>query len=259
MAALVVAVVLALGLVACREDSSPVDVSGGSKAQRALLREIVDRVDPTYVRGVRIGAPEKTWRPFGADDVQLYFDIAPGRPQGDWESWLIAGVYLFRSYREGLGTVVAMSSADGGSRLAGPPGQDPTRLLQLSKAVPGDADRFRAAVRRAAKTAGASVLEIEIRQPYDALAALVVLRVRDPARFLKERFMSFRRSFEDAKNGFEGTFLKILDSKGDPVVLDWNAGRGTLVFGHRTRPGLEGCDPTPISRPASLLPPACPV
>src|SRR5919106_4410341 len=98
-------------------------VSGGSEAQRALMREVLGRLQSTRIAEVRIRPAGREWKPFARDAVVVQIVAARGvhHVRGEWDAWLTGTVFAARSVDRGFPQVVALEGPTGGSRLADAP------------------------------------------------------------------------------------------------------------------------------------------
>ena len=231
--------------------ASPIrtEIVGGSAEQRELLREILAGMGETRIEAIRIGKPDKGWKPFGENDVALAVTTAGQHDfRAEWEAWIVAGVFRDRSREQNLPGVVVLEVSDDASRIdPGPNSPRPPR---------GDADAIAAEIRRAAADARASVKELALLRP-DGIAPAVTLEVPDPAAFLKNRLASFLDATDPWPARSEGRYVEVVDEDGRWAFRAGNSTRLSMG-GSGARRGLEGCDPIVHSRPHGYEPPPCP-
>jgi hypothetical protein len=228
-------------------------IEGGTPAQRELLGEILAGLDSDRIVRVAILEPHPDLKPFDAGDVMLSVEYAGDGPdtRAHWESWLVAGVFQYRSHTLGLPGVVWLEEGGGGNRLEyrphpiREPGGDPAAVVER--------------VEQAAAVAGADVARIEILQPF-GFALAITLRVPDAPEFLHDRLEGFLIELEDRWQRWEGTLIEVVDAQGRPVWRTAGGSRMSIGAGW-TAPELAGCWPHhgigsgPIGAPP---PPPCP-
>lgn len=227
-------------------------ITGGSTAQRDLLREILAGVGGTIPRAA-IVQPESYWHPHKGDvAIQL-----EGGEHTLPRQHLVAGAFVDRSEQAGLPNVVAAEVTGDGF----PVGRDPgvTSVPNERPVVVGEEEavRLNDALADAASAAGARLRSLRILEPWGT-AAEVTLEVDDPAPFLARRYHEFKRRSRSVWGAFsEGWSLEVVDGAGGLVLHDSQAARvfSTSSF---VREDLEGCVSLGMSRPSTWSPPPCP-
>jgi hypothetical protein len=230
---------------------------GGTKGQRALVRQVLAGMGRRRIATIRIGPAPRTVRPFDRGNVSLALRAKEPDLRALWEAWLVAGTFDFLSAKRGLPRVAYVEDPYGGAGGLGwgpevrPPRAGPPRA---TASAASDLDRW---IRAAAKNAGAKVTGLQILRPY-GLAPAITLRVEDPAAFLRYRLTSFQKRL-DRWGATEGVYLWVDDSHGEYVFSEESATRGGPGAGG-VRPELEGCAPGFSSRGVEEpAPPPCPV
>jgi hypothetical protein len=161
-----------------------------------------------------------------------------------WEASLL-GAALDERSRDLSVPHVAYVSISGGSSALGHPSPPSPRTK-------GAVDSFIERLDKAAARARVKVAEVEVLKPLGYAVAITV-EVPDPASFLARRAPDFSEQLGEWPADFD---LRFVDSKGEWVSENWNAGTGS-AWG--IRPDLEGCSPYCGSRPSTYKPPPCPV
>ena len=234
-------------------------IEGGTPPQQRLLRDILGGLGSDRILRVAIREPRPDLKPFDAGDVMLTVETESPRSRGlraEWETWLLAAAFHYRSHAEGLPGVVWLDTADGGGFRLDPSKASP-RSADLAQPG-GDVDAVVQRVTKAAAASGAEVARIEILEPY-GLAPAITLRVADPAAFLHDRLRGFLESFGDRWERWEGTLIQVVDRAGELVW--YTAGSSRLYHGGGgTVPEFEGCWPYHGIGGGTLdyVPPPCP-
>jgi hypothetical protein len=159
-----------------------VTISGGSPAQRSLLRQIVATMRPTEVRTLTISPAPADWKPTSGDQVHLTAgllgnDHGRENSRGEWEAWMIGGAFRDRSVALGLPRLLVLSDAEGSQRVERPTAK------QRRRPAPIDVAALRAAIDRAAGPSG-HVLSVRLGGPLGATAEVTIQTGR-PVRFLR--------------------------------------------------------------------------
>jgi hypothetical protein len=219
-------------------------VSGGTAAQRALVRRILAAMGPTAIRSVAISPTGRRWHPVRPGDVTMRVTtLARPRFIGAWQASLLGGAFRDLSAGAGLPRLTVLETPDGGVRLS--PGRD------LGHGV--SAERLEQALRSGVRRTGAELVSLRIGHP-DGPAALVVMRTDRPAWFLQHRFHLF---FAPESEHAHGVAEVVVDGEGRMVA----AGGNSIRVGEGwswVRPDLAGCDPFVHSMPLGYSPPPCP-
>jgi len=212
-----------------------VAIYGGTGRQRALLRSIAEGLHPTAIRSVAIrnigvvGFPGKAW-------VEISIRPRTSRRnalRAHWETYVLAGVFRDRAEEAGLGAVRYLNGGDFGWRHAHPaPSQEPVS--------PAARIAVARAVAQSAAEQRATVEQLAVLTP-SAPAAVLVVRVDDPAEFVKHRFLPMVERWWTSPR-LEGSRVLVLDHEGDPIFETMAATRLT-ARGSWIRPDLAACYP----------------
>jgi hypothetical protein len=233
--------------------SSEVDtpIVGGSADQHAALREILAGIGPTGIERIEIET-------FGGDgEIAASFSIAGGRKnlRGEWEAWLVAGIFRDASDTSGLPAVLVVDTNGDAVRLGRRvPGEPPPP----PDATPRATQTLAATIQKAAAESGSELVEFSILEPA-GLAFAVTLETDKPAAFLKARLDPFLELFNDRFRQYEGAYFRVVDEAGETVWQLATTSRMTRAAHGVTRPELRGCDPIPSFPTAHVTPPRpCP-
>jgi hypothetical protein len=231
-------------------------ISGGTAAQRALLREIVQDLRPTGLRSLEVRRVDgKRWSPFKPGDVELHTVIGTAPASGEnahgaWETWIVGGAFRDRSRLLGLPRVLVVSSPLSASRVW----REGTRKPPAGgAAMPG----FRKRVQQAVARSGARLIALRVGIP-DGLTADISIQTSRPAYFLSHRL----RGLENAmwRTHADGIFIVLYDRNGRDVYVSGSGRRvGADVVGVHDR-RYKGCVALPLDAPpdrSAPLPP-CP-
>lgn len=227
------------------------EITGGSVAQRDLLRAIVAGVGGTIPRATITDAAG--WAP-REGDVGIRLE---GDDDTIWQQHLVAGAFAERSEKAELPDVIAGEVTDDGFAL-GHDDDAPVPLTPPDRVGTEEADRLNETVAEAAASAGARVRVVRILEPWGA-AIHVTLEVDDPAEFLTHRYGEFKRRTQSVWGAFsDGSSIEVVDRAGAQVLHVTQASRvfSTSSF---VREDLEGCVSLGGSRPVGWSPPPCPV
>jgi hypothetical protein len=229
-------------------------ISGATAKERALMRQVVARVQPTAIDSIRFLKPRK-WKPIPKHSVLLDLGSSSSAAPADaltvWQAWLIIGVYRDRAAKAHLRRVAFYSLARIGqdeSRLGRSPQPPPPR------AKPGQAAAIEAVLREGAVASGAAVDEVKVLTPL-GVAPRVTLRFADPAQYLKNHFDTFVSALHKIGRT-EGVYLSGVDTDGNPVFRFGSARRADSVE-IWVRPGLETCNAF-FDHSFPTNPPPCP-
>src|SRR5918996_2566513 len=242
-------------IVAIAASEVETKIVGGTPEQQAALREILAGIGPTSIERIEVGKPEPGWEPVGEDDVTVSFAIegGPKNLRGEWEAWLVAGVFRDVSDTAGFPAVLVVDTNGDAVRLGR---RVPAEPPPPPEATPKPAQALAERVRQAAAESGAELVDVSILEPA-GLAFAVTLKTDDPAKFLKERVDPFLKLFDDRFQRYEGAYFRVVDEAGDTVWHAANASRMTSGSHAVTRQELRGCDPIPIfpAEPEDVPPP----
>lgn len=225
------------------------DISGGTRGQRALLRQIVGALRPTQIRGLRVEPASRRWAPLEPGDVALVGAAEPaprGRDDlvGLWEIQLVGGAFRDRSAAMGLPRVAVVGNgkithrATGGRRLP---------------AAHGRLSAFRRLVLRAARTPGGRIVAVRVGAP-DGYAAAVALVVDHPAAFLTHGMRTLDARLQRIRA--DGMLLELYERNGR--LLDVSSWATRLSTGSGwVADRFQGCVPV-LRGVTTLSAPACP-
>jgi hypothetical protein len=213
---------------------------------------VLSGLPDTRIQRVRVAPPGWPGQGFPRDAVGVFFEpVRSDDVRVTWEQQVVATTFRDRSAALGLPPVVISEGAIGGVRIV-------DRQSRARRREPSRLDVATArAVLEDAADLGRAELDVEFLTP-NGLAAVIQLRVEDPARFLKYRLLRFLKAVP--LDAYEGTLIEVRDDAG-PVWLWARADHGHSHIEGVVRPGLIGCDQVvigpggPAGRPA---PPPCP-
>jgi hypothetical protein len=236
-------------------------VSGGTRAQRGLLRRIVNSMGPTAIRRITIKPPDPDWHPFRTGDVMLVVETlgTPDPRQEDllreWQGWVVAGAFRDRSAAAGLPRVIALDERAGRRFQGG------DRISLVHNGVQSNATKAQAAalsaqLRTLVRQSGARLVRLSVTRP-DGLAASVMVQTDRPAWYLHHRMPAVLRQTLNRFH-YDGLAWAVYDQTGRRVFQMANASR--LATGAEgTIPSLIGCNPFgPGDAITSNAPPKCP-
>jgi hypothetical protein len=239
--------------------SSEVDtpIVGGSVEQQAALREILAGLGPTSIQRIEIQEPGPGWEPFDEDDVVVAFATKGGSEnlRGEWEAWLVGGIFRDASDTAGLPDVLVVdTNGDAvrlGRRVAAEPPPPPDATPEAAQALAESGER-------AVAESGAELVDFAILKPA-GLAFAITLKTDEPAKFLNEQVEPFLKLSDDRLQREEGAYVRVVDESGEIIWQAASASRMTRWSHGVTRPELRGCDPIPIfPLGPEDVPPPCP-
>jgi hypothetical protein len=219
-------------------------IVGGTAAERTLVRQIVRAQATTQILQLTI-VP-------ATGGVGLRATLAGTARRvrndilGDWETWIVGGAFRDRSAALGLRRVVLIGNQNESGRATG--GRD------LPRRPPAGLAAFR---RRVAAVAGpgARVVAVRVGDP-DGYSAIVVLRVTDPASFLRHRLRGLELRLAGLRA--DGTFLVVDERNGRVLYSEGGSERlSSGVAGPADR-RYRGCIPNQMTGLAMASPPPCP-
>jgi len=207
-------------------------ITGGTKAQRMLLREVVHAMGGTQIRGVRIES---------AGDG-AYLDMQPAhldRSRANvsirvaWEAHVTAFSFAKRSRAHGLQSVAGLTVL---GRLTS------FRNMRGRVLPPFDRGRIVRPVSRALEGSGARLIEFNLFRPEDPALAVVVA-TPTPARFIEKQLGTIITTLNTVARRIDGFYVAVTDGARS-VVLAY--GRvdlppGVLSTNLYVRPDLIGC------------------
>jgi hypothetical protein len=211
-------------------------VTGGSPAQRRLLRRILGDVGRTRIR--RVAIERGVLRMVGPASDRMTL----------WQGFVIGEAFRDCSARQGLAAVTTVVGPDGvGYGGLGARGDPPRH--------PGAAGRLAALVRAAAARSGGRLIGLHIVDA-DGPAANIALQTRSPARFLAHHWLRFTRTIARSPAARAGLLITLIGAHGRPAA--WTLSATSIGGAAWIRPALAACDPLQIPEPSGYDPPACP-
>jgi len=211
-------------------------ITGGSAAERALLREILAALAPTHISQLRLE------RVRGGVTLQ-----APrGSLRSEWESAVVGEVFHDRSADQHLPHVLTVAVGPVSWLTADASPRPPHASPQSSAAT-------RRTMRRLARATGARVLELTVPAP-DALAVVLRLQVSNAARFLRYRLAAALVTATANESRYEGLYVEVDDARG----VAWASGETRLGGDFYVRPSLAGCGPIYLPYPSDVVVTPCP-
>lgn len=231
-----------------------VAISGGSPAQRSLLRQIVAKMRPTQIRTLTIGSVPADWKPTSPDQVQLTAGL-PGdghgheNSRGQWEAWMIGGAFRDRSLALGLPRLLVLSDPEGAQRVEPPTGK------QRRRPAPIDVAALRAGVDRAAGASG-HLLELRLGDPLGATAE-VTIQTERPVSFLRSGLGRLETALRAA--GLDGGFIDAFERDGTHLSSNGWSDRLSSGMGGTWDRRYETCISQGHGGPMTMAPPLpCP-
>src|SRR5262249_31217410 len=153
-------------------------IIGASPQQRVVLEKIVGGIPQDRLRRLEVSTAASDWKPFPDGSVEL--SLTARTPRSVWSLWqedLVAGAFHDLSLAQQLPFVVAYSTANASSRLAGTDPNPPD-------VNPGELQALKSRLRRAVARGGAKTRAIDVFHPY-GVAVSVTVRSERPARYLR--------------------------------------------------------------------------
>jgi hypothetical protein len=212
-------------------------ITGGTEAQRTLLKEITAGIDSSDVPAIDIGDPVEG---FGSDpsigasgSTWLAFTIPfdrrdPNYVRAFWEDMIVVGAFRDRSYAIGLPDVLGFNVGPSASLLPGPSSHD---------VLTDDPGQLTKLISDGVAHAGLKLVSISFAAPAK-LAPLVVASTDSPKQYVAENNSPGTTVFGDLDR-WEGTYLEVVDSSGAPILETAYSGRSLHGIGW-TLPGLQG-------------------
>jgi hypothetical protein len=214
-------------------------IDGGTPARQALLRSIIDEMQPTTIDEIHIVGTGKK--------IALRM-AATHSLRTIWEESLVAAALRDRMNAAGSKVTVGLVNGDGGGVI--PPG--PAAPLPAAKA--GDIEAARERFKDAAAKIGVPLEELSIYQP-DGVAVAATFTSSDPAAFLVHQMPTFLAALGDRWRDYDGTYIGLVDASGTTVWETSSTGRiSSGAVG--SRQDLSGCSPVVNW---GRTPPPCPV
>jgi hypothetical protein len=228
-------------------------ISGGTAAQRALLRGIARAQGTTQIVRLTISPVGRLWKPNRPEDVQLTATLAGPRgrghdnPLGEWETWMVGGAFRDRSAVLGLPRVLVIGDDEGAQRATG--GADPRRRPASGLAA------FRRRVTAIAARSGARLVAVRVGDP-DGYTAIVALQVADPVAFLRRGLGALNARLGSLHA--DGTFIVVYEPSGRTLDSEGGSLRLSSGLGGPADPRYASCIPNRMSGLSIAPPPPCP-
>jgi hypothetical protein len=184
-------------------------ITGGSAAERALLRTIVREMRPSQIRALTIAPPDGPWHPSAPGDVEMLGTLTPStkgheNSLGEWETWLVGAAFRDRSAELGLPRVLVVGEAGSGAQRV-------TGGARPPMAGPAGLPAFRRRVVAAAKASGARIVAVRVGVP-DGYSADVTLQVSHPVPFLRRRLGQLQSRLAGLHG--DGVFIAVYEADG---------------------------------------------
>jgi hypothetical protein len=229
-------------------------VEGGSPDERAVLRRVVEGMEQTTLRRIKIDPPAARRETDGEEAVAIEFTPVPGlTARRQWDEWIVAGAFSRRLLAAGSPAQVDVRSSRGEFRakpkVKGEPDPRPLADDRAAAIVRG--------IRNAARKSGADVVRLEVHRPYGVAVALS-LSAGDPASFLKTKLRPLLVSLDAFRPRLEGLYLAVLDNR-RRLALEWGSWTRNPAGTYWVRRDLANCSSIRQSEPPGTEPPpACP-
>ncbi len=221
----------------------PVAISGGSAAQRGLLRTILQGMPATRIRALRVDGSALRVTPVAADDS--------GRrdPRLQWEQWLIGTAYRDRSAALGLPRVEVVGSGERAEIV-----QPPTGFNDTPSQPPAGAAAFRDRLIAAIDHTGLRVTAVSVWVP-DGYAARLRIESRDPIGFFKRQQAQLTRILVRARG--DGYLYTVATRSGQPLYQAGDSLRLSSGFASLFARRYAGCEQGRMTA-IGYNPPPCP-
>lgn len=211
-------------------------ITGGSAAERALLRTIAREMRPSQIRALTIEPPDGPWHPSAPGDVEILGTLLPATRShenslGEWETWLVGAAFRDRSAELGLPRVLVVGEAGAGAQRA-------TGGARPPMANPAGLPAFRRRVVAAAKASGARIVAVRVGVP-DGYSADVTLQVSHPVPFLRRRLGQLQSQLSDLHA--DGVFITVYEANGRLLSVGGNSVRLSSGVGGVDDPRYESC------------------
>lgn len=219
-------------LAASPEKSAATPIAAASKAQRALLREILRAMGGTQIQSIRVESSSDGVRlvmsPPRIDRSRANVSVRVG-----WDAHVTAFTFAKRSRARGLPSVTGYSILGGRTDFRGKEGRALPQF-DRGKIVPP--------VGRAVKRSGGRLIEFNLFRP-DGPAFAVVVAAPNPARFIERRLAPIIAALNSVSRSIDGFFIAVTDAKRSVVFayarVDLPPGlRSTRLY---VREDLTGC------------------
>jgi hypothetical protein len=203
-----------------------VAISGGTAAQRALLKQIVARLHPVALASLTISAVTDKGAKPRPGDVQLAATRrtglgSRGESRAGWEAWMIGGAFRDRSAALGLPRLLWLSEPDGGERIQPP-------FARGVRPFSGSLAALRAAAQQAVASAG-RVIAIRVGDPLGGTVD-VTLQTNRPIWFLRHGVDTVEAALR--KQELDGALIDAYERDGKHL--------GTWGYSNRLSSGLAG-------------------
>jgi len=217
------------------------EIVGASPQQKEILLSALSGAGDRRIARIAVAKAEADWGV--ADGVGLEFTPRPDAAdmRMSWEAELVGDAFAQRSRELGLAPVAYISI----------PGSSSAIGERRRPATEKEARAFVERLEFESKRAGAKLREAELLKPL-GYAVAVTVEVSDPAEFLDRRAPDMFQRVGEPPRDYD---LRFVDSKGEGVSENWNAGSGGSAW---VREDLEGCSPYLVSHPVTYEPPPCP-
>jgi hypothetical protein len=230
-------------------------ITGGSAAERALLRTIVGAMRPSEIRTLTIEPPDGPWHPSAPGDVEILGTLAPStkgheNSLGEWETWLVGAAFRDRSAELGLPRVLVVGEAGSGAQRV-------TGGARSPRASPAGLPAFRRRVVGAAKASGARIVAVRVGVP-DGYSADVTLQVSRPVPFLRRRLGPLQARLAGLHD--DGVFIAVYEADGRLLSVGGSSFRLSSGLGGVDDPRFVSCGAmSTLGEGAALAPPLpCP-
>ena len=184
-----------------------VKLSGGSAAQKALMRRILAGMSPSLITSVALTPPPRNLGDWPRAPTYLAVNAGGGpRDEGEWETWIFKGAFGDLSPKLHLPPMFRFTP------ISSPPAATAAGAAALQSSVPQS-------VSSTAGTSGVQVVSFRVMQP-DGLAFVLVLRVGDPASYMTTDLPALLQQI--VGNGstgpqLDGSYIALEDSTGTVV------------------------------------------
>jgi hypothetical protein len=191
-------------------------ITGGTRAQRRLLRSIVRGIDSNDVPKVEIGSPPPPYNAKGRSWLTFRLSGLHNRSQlGIWETWLAAGAFRELSRSHGLPNVYGFGQSFADSI----PGGHNASLFHLDASQPTsgvDAETLTSTIKRNLANADLSLVSLRFARPFN-LAPIVIARTDDPNAGRDGWRPKGYPIADDSQ--LEGSFFEVVDGSGNRVFF----------------------------------------
>ncbi len=221
------------------EFSTKTEISGGTKARRALLRSIVRATRPSSITKIELESAKRVAR--------LRITALDSSSFTRWQEGLVASAFRDRVLANGHVVEVELENGEESGAIPGGPATLPGAGPKTAAAA---GERFE----EAAAATGATLDSLTIYKPY-GVAVAVVIESADPAAFLAEQMPEFLAAIGDPWTDYDGVDIRIVDAGGESVWEFSTVGR-TSTGATGGRQDLLNCGPIGVWGTTA---PPCPV